>query len=78
MVDVYGLKATGAYVLKSMGNAGRPEHNFTSRCFQDRISNEKACSADQDDEGLVIRMNVEARSGTRSVSAIRQHGDRAA
>jgi len=78
MVDVDGLQSPRTEVLEPVRNASRPQNGLPGGGVDHLGPHKEPRPADQDDEGLVIGMHMQARPLARRVVAIGQHGDRPA
>ena len=75
MVDVDGLKSTGAKVLEAMRQPARSEDDISRFGVDDLIPDVETRPPFQDDEDLVVRMDMQDRSLTWVIVSIGEHGD---
>ena len=75
MVDVDGLKSTGAKVLEAMRQPARSEDDISRFSVDDLIPDVETRPPFQDDEDLVVRVDMQDRPLTWAIVAIGEHGD---
>lgn len=76
MVNVDRLQSTRPEIDKTMRYACGSQNCLSGFGLDDLISDKKAGSTGDNDEGFIIGVNVKARTFTRRVVAIGQNGNR--
>ena len=76
MMDIDRLKATRPTVLESMWDSPGTKDDLARHRVDDSLPDEEPGSSFCDDEGFVVRVDVETRSFTWHVIPISQDGDR--
>ena len=75
MVDIEGLKTTGAKVLEAMRQPARSEDDISRFGVDDLIPDVETRPPFQDDEDLVVRVDMQDRPRTWTIVAIGEYGD---
>lgn len=75
-MNVDRLQSTRPEIDKTMRYACGPQNCLPGFGLDDLISNKKAGSTGDNDEGFIIGVNMKARTFTRRVVTIGQNGNR--
>src|SRR5690606_20162089 len=75
MMDIDRLQAAPPEVLEPVWNPGGTQDDLASRSLDDRLPDKEPGPPFDDNEGLVVRMDMQARACAGDVRPVRQHRD---